>query len=195
MGAPATNWTWEELDPEGSRDPVERARDEQAALEAAIRDAYQRGVQDGTVQGARQADQHLRSTHMTLNGLLRQFGALRESWSEAMVDSMAAISVTIARQILDRELTTSPDTIQELIKAALDRFPVDHAIRIRVNAKDLEALRACGADEDITGNRWAQWVAEESVDKGSFVVEGPERIVDGRIDHSLEKIYRSMTDV
>lgn len=191
----AVNWTWEELDPEGSRDPIERARDEQAALETAIREAYQRGVQDGMIQGARQADQQLRSAHMALDGMLRQFGEMQESWSETMVDSMAALAVSIAHQILDRELTTSPETIEELIAAALDRFPVDHAIRIRVNAADLDALRASGAEAEMTRNRWAQWVAEESVDKGSFVVEGPEKIVDGRIDHSLEKIYRSMTDV
>ncbi len=189
----AVAWSWDELDPDGSRSPEERAAEQQAELEAAIREAYQQGVRDGMVQGSDQAELRLRSAHQALDGIFREFGASAEGWSEAMADSMAALAVTIARQILDREIRTAPDTVRELIADALDRFPVDHAIRIRVSPTDYEALRASGATEEMTKNRWAQWTTEDSLVPGSFLIEGPENIIDGRIDHALEKIYRSMT--
>ena len=189
----ATNWTWAELDPEAARDPAERAAAEQAALEDAIREAYQRGVKDGLVQGATQAENRLRTAHQALDRLIGAFGESGDAWRESMSDSMAAIAVGIARQILDRELSVAPDTVEELIAAGLDRFPADHAIRIRVSHEDYAALKASGAAEEMTKNRWAQWSCDDALGRGSFLIEGPENIIDGRIDHALENIYRKLS--
>ena len=190
--AVAESWIWQELDPEAAKDPAVRAREEQEALEDALRDAYRRGVEDGLVQGSRQAQAEVVSVHRTLSRLIEEYGESVDAWRDAMADSMAAIATAVAHQILEREISTSPDVVNDLIASALETFPTDHAIRIRVSHGDYDLLRRSGADAELTRNRWAQWSVEESLTPGSFLIEGPENIVDGRIDHALENLYRRM---
>lgn len=189
----ATAWMWQELDPEAAKDPETRAREEREALETSLREAYQRGVQDGLRQGAAQAEARLARTHDELERLIDEFGEASAAWKETMADSMAAVATAIARQILDREVRLDPEVVATLIDDALEVFPLDHAIRIRVSPADLALLKQSGATDRLTDGRWAQWTAEESLAPGSFLVEGPETIIDGRIDHALENLYRKMT--
>ena len=56
-----------------------------------------------------------------------------------------------------------------------------------VNAIEADPLRG------ITGDREARWLPDASIAPGGCVVEGRERIIDGRIDTALERVYRRLT--
>ena len=47
----------------------------------------------------------------------------------------------------------------------------------------------------ITGARDASWLADARVARGGCLVEGRERIVDGRVDTALERAYRRMAQI
>ena len=47
----------------------------------------------------------------------------------------------------------------------------------------------------ITGNRDTTWVADPRVSRGGCLIEGRDRIVDGRVDAALERAYRRMAQV
>jgi hypothetical protein len=40
-----------------------------------------------------------------------------------------------------------------------------------------------------------QWNADPTLGRGDFVVESPQRVVDGRLDVALQALYERMTDV
>ena len=48
-------------------------------------------------------------------------------------------------------------------------------------------------DDETTGGREARWIADEDVVPGGCIVEGPDRIVDGRVDQALERIFWELT--
>jgi flagellar biosynthesis/type III secretory pathway protein FliH len=86
--------------------------------------------------------------------------------------------------------------IAGLVRRALTEFPVDQSVRIRVNPVDLSILSAASGDAGkITGSREASWMADPRVTRGGCLVEGRERIVDGRVDTALERAYRRMAQV
>jgi flagellar biosynthesis/type III secretory pathway protein FliH len=47
----------------------------------------------------------------------------------------------------------------------------------------------------ITGTRDANWMADPRVTRGGCLVEGRDRIIDGRVDSALERAYRRMSQV
>ncbi|MGH7619134.1 MAG: FliH/SctL family protein, partial [Gemmatimonadaceae bacterium] len=62
----------------------------------------------------------------------------------------------------------------------------DQGVRIRVNPLDLSLLTAGdGSNATITGNRDASWLADPRVSRGGCLIEGRDRIVDGRVDTAL----------
>jgi flagellar biosynthesis/type III secretory pathway protein FliH len=64
-----------------------------------------------------------------------------------------------------------------------------------VNPLDLQALQSASGGE--TGfpveGREAAWHADPLVEPGGVVVEGRDRIIDGRVDTALERVYRRLT--
>jgi len=61
---------------------------------------------------------------------------------------------------------------------------------------DLSAIEgASGANDPAAAlrSRDARWIADARVAPGGCIVEGRERIVDGRVDTALERIYRRLT--
>ena len=71
-------------------------------------------------------------------------------------------------------------------------------MRVRVNPHDLSLLSLPNAEDgqpvSIAPNRDVRWLADLRIHPGGCVVEGRERIVDGRVDTALERLYRKLTD-
>jgi flagellar biosynthesis/type III secretory pathway protein FliH len=69
---------------------------------------------------------------------------------------------------------------------------------VRVNPLDLSNISGALPGEDdrapVTAGREVRWIPDASIGCGGCVVEGPERIVDGRIEAALERVYRRVTD-
>ena len=88
--------------------------------------------------------------------------------------------------------------VVELVRSALQEFPIDQPMRIRVNPTDLSAISRATSDgrdplQILTRDRDARWLPDASIAPGGCIVEGRERIVDGRVDIALERIYRRLT--
>ena len=126
---------------------------------------------------------------------------LRESASLApaiLEGNIAALAVLVARQIIAQEVKSSRDVVADLVRRALTEFPLEQAVRIRVNPMDLSLLTATNAGEATTpmaGTREATWLADPQVSRGGCLIEGRDRIVDGRVDTALERAYRRLAQV
>jgi len=113
-------------------------------------------------------------------------------------ENIAALAVVVARQIVAREVSLDRELVANLVRRALTEFPIDQSVRIRVNPLDLSVLTMNGATAEtgsITGNRDASWLADPRVSRGGCLVEGRDRIVDGRVDAALERAYRRMAQI
>jgi flagellar biosynthesis/type III secretory pathway protein FliH len=72
--------------------------------------------------------------------------------------------------------------------------PHDVTVEVRLNPDDLTAL-----GEHLgplgTGGRplHAQWIADAALDRGSFLLETPLRVVDGRTEDVLRALYERLS--
>lgn len=162
-------------------------------LAEARAEAYEEGRRDGEIAEAARLRHALHAAEQALADVR----AAEERWTGAVEENVCALSTAIARQLLARELKTGGEVVADLVRRALTEFPIDQPVRIRVNPQDLATLSAMlgadGAPVSLTGGREASWLADAQIAPGGCVVEGRDRIIDGRVDLGLERIYRRLT--
>lgn len=161
-------------------------------------EGYLEGFADGRAAGASEEEARLRDAVRAAEQALAALRAGEAKWAGALEENICALAVAVARHVIAREVRSDPLTIAEIVRRALAEFPVDQPIRIRVHPLDLAALStatsADGAPIPITHGRDAAWVADAQIAPGGCLVEGRDRIIDGRVDAALERLYRRLTN-
>jgi flagellar assembly protein FliH len=197
------------LDGGDPRDPdvdpaVEAAREaemlraaELAEVERRVAEAHRQGYEEGRNEGEIAEAARLRTALEAVEGTLEELRTAGARWEGSIEENVCAVAVAVARHIVGRELRTDPETLADMVRRAVAEFPVDQPIRIRVNPMDLAAITTCttpaGHPIPIAPDRELSWLADGRIAPGGCVVEGRERIVDGRVDTALERVYRRLT--
>ncbi|MBX6363355.1 MAG: hypothetical protein IRZ00_05760 [Gemmatimonadetes bacterium] len=187
-----------EVEVEAEADP---GAEEQAALEAleraqALEAAYARGYEEGVAAARRESSEALASA---LRALERAADAVRVAEAQresALHDNLCALAVAVAKQIIGREVRTDGQAVADLVRRAVAEFPLDQPLRIRINPHDLSTVSALSAADapPLAPGRELTWVPDPELERGGVVVEGRERILDGRLDLALERLYRALAD-
>jgi flagellar biosynthesis/type III secretory pathway protein FliH len=180
---------------ESELDHAERVRLE---IEQRVEMAQAAGYDAGRLDGERTEATRLHNAVLAMEAALDTIRASEAKWQESVNENIAALALTVARHIVGRELNSDAAAVADLVKRALAEFPIDQPMRVRVNPHDLSLLSqptpSGGAPVSIAPNRDVRWLADSRIHPGGCVVEGRERIVDGRIDTALERLYRKLTD-
>lgn len=188
---------------QGAADARLTAAREAAALANAERerelDAVRaEGYHAGRADGAQAESARLHTAIAAAESALAQVRESEARWQANVAENVAALAVAVARHVVGRELRTDTATVADLVRRALAEFPIDQPMRIRVHPHDLSLLSAPTATDGepvpIAPNRDVRWMADSRITPGGCVVEGRERIIDGRVDTALERIYRRLSD-
>jgi len=116
-------------------------------------------------------------------------------WIANAEENIAAIAVTVARHIVEREITIDPSIVRDLVQRALAQFPMDQQITVRLHPTDAAYCTGVGAMDEQAKAHDVRVVADPHIVRGGCLVEGRERVIDGRVDTSLERAYRSIGQV
>jgi flagellar biosynthesis/type III secretory pathway protein FliH len=175
-----------------------RVAERLAALRPAIeREAYARGQADGQREGAELAREPI---GRVLQALVEATGAVRaheQRWLGNVEENLAAVAVTIARHLIQRELATDPSVVTDLVARALRQFPLERQVTVRLHPDDhaiVQDALAAGALASADTLE-VHWLADAHIVRGGCLVEGRERVLDGRMDTALERAYRALGQV
>jgi flagellar assembly protein FliH len=166
--------------------------------EQAIQEGYTRGLAEGERIGFAAAQSQVSEAATVLAQITAQLQEASTLAPAILEENIAAIAVIVARQIVAREVTLDSELVADLVRRALTEFPIDQAVRIRVNPLDLSLLTLNGIAKEsapITGSRDASWLADARLSRGGCLIEGRDRIVDGRVDTALERAYHRMAQI
>lgn len=173
--------------------PPEPDEEAERRLAEAIAEAEARGRAEGVAAERSRLHRATAAVDAALETILE--GEMR--WREALEENVAALAIAIARQVIERETTTESDVVEDLVRRATRKFPLDHPVRIRLAPADLALLTEAGEaapPSSLVEGREARWLGDPLVTPGGCMVEGRERIIDGRVDTALERIYRRLTN-
>ena len=168
----------------------------QLVQQQALDEAFSQGFDAGREAGAEAARAQLAGPIATVTALLEELREREARWAERMEENLCALAVAVGRQLFDAELQASPAHAASLVRRALTEFPIDQPVTIRVNPGDLASITAHAVADGghaPIGRAEAQWIPDPRIASGGCVVEGRDRIVDGRVDTALERLYRRLT--
>jgi flagellar biosynthesis/type III secretory pathway protein FliH len=164
---------------------------ERARVEA---DAYARGRADGERAARAGLEQSLHAALSTLAQAAQSVQIHEARWLSNLEENLAALAVSVARHIVQREIEADPTFVATLVSRALAQYPVDEEIIVRVSPDDLATCRAV-IDADHGGARTLRWIGDPTIQRGGCLTEGRERIIDGRVDTALERTYRTIAQI
>lgn len=122
-----------------------------------------------------------------------QLVTLQTDFARDRERDLHTLAIAVARQVVQHELTISPDRLTALVRAAIDLLPHDPRIEVRLHPHDLASLGHAldglvpqGRGLDLT------WTPDPTIERGGFVLETPQRIVDGRADVALRELWERL---
>jgi len=165
---------------------------ERTRLEA---DAYARGVREAERAAREAASVQLTETIASLREAIASVQLHAERWTANAEENIAAIAVTVARHVLEREVVSDHTIVRDLVQRALAQFPIDQTITVRLHPDDAATCGSAGVADGTGRVQDVRFVADPHIARGGCLVEGRERIIDGRVDTSLERAYRCLGQV
>ncbi len=161
----------------------------EARREDAGEAAYERGFADGMDAGLRRATEQIRPLSQALEHVGRALAASQEDFVLDLSRNLSALAIAVAEKVIQREITADPGIVAELVERAIALLPQDTVFTIRLNPHDLERLGHSAVRQENARGVSMAWIADPNLEPGSFLLQTPARLVDGRTDVSLRMLY------
>jgi flagellar assembly protein FliH len=164
--------------------------------QAELDEAFDRGFEEGRQHALNAERKRVDVAVASLMEAAEEVRTAQGMWVQDARENICALAVGVARHIIGRELRGDAHAIVDLARQALLKFPVDEPVSVFFNPEDLSLISAASAADGtrIAPGREVEWTADATLSPGGCIVEGRLRLVDGRIDHALERIYQKLID-
>jgi flagellar assembly protein FliH len=155
-------------------------------------EAYQRGFAEGKNVGQQQAKAELQPVLDQLGKSLAALSSLRSRIRSEAEGDLLKLAISIARRVLHRELTLEPESIEGLIRVALEKLQSRELCRIRVHPDQEGTIR--NALERFSNSQKVELVADSSMQCGDVIFETAHGNLDASIESQLREIERGFAD-
>jgi flagellar assembly protein FliH len=171
---------------------LERQREWERQREQGERAAYQRGLNEGKAAGREQAAGEVQPVLDRLAHTLADLSSLRSRIRKDAEGDLVKLSISVARRVLHRELTLDPESIEGLIRVALEKLQSRELCRVRVHPDQEPAIRASLARFSNSQN--VELIPDASMQCGTVVLETAHGTLDASIEAQLREIERGFAD-
>ncbi|MGD1096149.1 MAG: FliH/SctL family protein [Bryobacteraceae bacterium] len=156
------------------------------------REAYQRGFSEGNATGREQTKAELQPVLDRLGKTLGELSTLRSRIRRDAEKDLLKLSVMIARRVLHRELTLDPESIEGLIRVALEKMQSREVCRVRAHPDHQQAIKE--ALERYSNSHKVELIADPSLQCGDVLFETAHGTLDASIESQLREIERGFAD-
>jgi flagellar assembly protein FliH len=156
------------------------------------REAYQRGFSEGKGAGREQAAAEVQPVLDRLARSLAELSSLRSGIRKDAEGDLLKLSISVARRVLHRELTLDPESLEGLIRIALEKLASRDLCRVRVHPDQQPAIRA--SLDRFSNSHKVELVADPSLQCGDVLFETAHGTLDASIEAQLREIERGFAD-
>jgi flagellar assembly protein FliH len=167
-------------------------RDQSPDRERIEREAYQRGFAEGKGVGRDQAAAEIKPVLDRLARTLAELSSLRSRIRRDAEGDLLKLSISVARRVLHRELTLDPESIEGLIRIALEKLQSRDLCRVRVHPDQEPAIRA--SMERFSNSHKVELIPDPSMQCGDVLFETAHGNIDASIEAQLREIERGFAD-
>jgi flagellar assembly protein FliH len=160
-----------------------------------VQAASARGLAEGRGQGAATTTQQLQTTRKAVESAGRAITEARAAVAGEIEETVTVLAMAIAQRMIVRELRTDPSAIGDLVRRTIATLPPSAPPTVRINPEDLAALEsAAPSAADSSRHVDVEWVADPAVERGGYIVETPQRVLDARLTSVFRDFYERLRD-
>jgi len=167
----------------------EMQRDLQARVEA----ARQKALAEGEAAGAQKAAAKLEPAIAAFHSMTEQLASQAQVRRAEVEEDLVKLAIAIARRVLHRELSTDPEAILGLVKAAAAKLNAREVRRLRLSPPFFAIVGAHRAALDLPPGLSVE--ADESLPANGVVFETTRGELDASVGTQLAEIERGLADL
>ncbi len=162
-------------------------------VEVRCRESFQNGHAAGTTAALEQAEKQLEPVMARLvEAVSHLTGLRRKVRAEAEEDAMR-LALAVAKRILHREISTDPDALLGLMKAALQRIDARELHRLRMHPLDIAQIEK--QLDKLGMPARLEVVADPTLERGAVLFDTTRGQLDASVSTQLVEIERGFLDV
>jgi len=171
----------------------------EALVQQARREAFDQGHAAGRAQGEAETRQTLQAPMEQAQAeWLQRFDALLSTLDQQlaqrqhpMTEAVLDMACSVARQVLRRELEIDTQTLEPVVREAIEQLGADaKPLTIRLHPDDLGTMEATLADSP--SEHRPRLVADESITPGGCMVQTPGSTVDATIERRWQRTIANL---
>ena len=155
-------------------------------LSSSREEARRAGWEQGLSEGRQAARGELRLQADRLQHVIEQLASPLAQAGQEIQDELVQLALAIARQIVQRELSTQPEQIREVVTQAIAALPAGNRhLRIHLHPEDAHLLA-----EHMDVHEGASWkiIEDASLARGGCVIDAGATRIDARLETRLQDI-------
>lgn len=155
-------------------------------LSSSREEARRAGWEQGLSEGRQAARGELRMQADRLQHVIEQLASPLEQAGQEVQDELVLLAMAIARQVVQRELSTQPEQIRDVVTQAIAALPAGNRhVRIHLHPEDAHLLA-----ENLDVHDGGSWkiIEDASLTRGGCIVDTGATRIDARLETRLQDI-------
>lgn len=178
-----------------SKAKPEESQEENASIPTAeeIESWHQQAHEEGYQHGLKQAEQETAELKQRLMSLINFFESPLQSLNEEVEQQLSLLAVTLAQQLVRREIRAEPGEIIGVIRESVQLLPANsRKIRISLHPEDAELVRkTLQLDENEDEQSWK--IREDPmISRGGCEITSDNSVINATLENRLQSLAASV---
>jgi flagellar assembly protein FliH len=174
-------------------EPASKAASDAAELEQRVAAAHKKGFEEGQAAARQSASAQFEAVQIQLARSIENLTGLRARSRREAEQDVVALALAVARRILHRELTVSPEALLGVLKAALEKMEAREVYQVRVARADAALVKRFF--DEMGAPQRVEIAADASLASGSVLIESDRGTLDASVETQLAEIERGFADL
>lgn len=166
-----------------------------AELESIQQQAYKEGFALGQKEGFEQTKQLMENNAAALQSIIDVLSDPLKELDDDVVNQLAQLSMTVAKQVVRRELHTEQGEIVGIVREAMSALPAStRKITLNIHPDDAELIRnsfSLGDDSDSDELRW-RVIEDPIITRGGCKISSENSSIDATVEGRLNRIISTL---
>jgi flagellar assembly protein FliH len=184
----------EKIDLEALRQAVLAEAKDEASRK--VEEAYAEGLRRGEEAGLKQFNDSIAQATQVLESAAEALERVQTDFVASLQPQVTELAILIARRVLQREIHTDADLVRDTAARALAKLANSQAVTLRVNPKDLTALKTHTVRllDEFQSIEELNVEADELVTPGGCIADTNTLQIDARLETLLDNLLGAMME-
>ncbi|NQZ53494.1 MAG: flagellar assembly protein FliH [Piscirickettsiaceae bacterium] len=157
----------------------------------AQQEGYKVGFDEGRKAGLKAGQTDITQQIGYLKQIMTSLNTPLNDLDQQIENDLVTLAISVARQVIRRELKSEPEHIIGAVRAAIAVLPInDRKLKIYVHPQDIELVKK-GLSIDDDGVSW-QWIEDPLLTRGGCRLETADTMVDATVEGRLESVISKL---